>query len=96
MVYAAGEPDHCAGRARYGTGGVSHCLWGPYPIPSHSQGRRTNGHPVGALRRLRRTSNNAGIGRKLVTNVVLQFIGALRWDACRSVEMMKVFMSSKV
>lgn len=42
-----------------------------------------NEHLVEALRRLRRTSNNTNVDRRLVTNVVLQFLNTPRGDAKR-------------
>ena len=42
-----------------------------------------NEHLVEALRRLRRTSNNTNVDRRLVTNVLLQFLSTPRGDAKR-------------
>jgi len=42
-----------------------------------------NEHLVEALRRLRRSSNNTNVDRRLVTNVLLQFLGTPRGDAKR-------------
>jgi len=42
-----------------------------------------NEHLVEALRRLRRTSNNTNVDRRLVTNVLLQFLNTPRGDAKR-------------
>lgn len=42
-----------------------------------------NEHLVEALRRLRRTSNNTSVDRRLVTNVLLQFLNTPRGDAKR-------------
>src|SRR5882757_3105763 len=42
-----------------------------------------NEHLIEALRRLRRTSNNTNIDRRLVTNVLLQFLTTPRGDAKR-------------
>jgi len=42
-----------------------------------------NEHLVEALRRLRRSSNNTNVDRRLVTNVLLQFLGTPRGDTKR-------------
>lgn len=42
-----------------------------------------NEHLVEALRRLRRTSNNTNVDRRLVTNVLLQFLNTPRGDTKR-------------
>jgi len=42
-----------------------------------------NEHLVEALRRLRRSSNNTNVDRRLVTNVLLQFLNTPRGDAKR-------------
>ena len=48
-----------------------------------SQAVIMNEHLVEALRRLRRSSNNTNVDRRLVTNVVLQFLGTPRGDTKR-------------
>lgn len=42
-----------------------------------------NEHLVEALRRLRRSSNNTNVDRRLVTNVLLQFLNTPRGDTKR-------------
>jgi len=48
-----------------------------------SQAVIMNEHLVEALRRLRRTSNNTNVDRRLVTNVILQFLNTPRGDTKR-------------
>lgn len=48
-----------------------------------SQAVIMNEHLVEALRRLRRTSNNTNVDRRLVTNVILQFLSTPRGDTKR-------------
>jgi hypothetical protein len=48
-----------------------------------SQAVIMNEHLVEALRRLRRSSNNTNVDRRLVTNVLLQFLSTPRGDAKR-------------
>jgi hypothetical protein len=62
---------------------VGDCPQNTHPSLNASQAVIMNEHLVEALRRLRRTSNNTNVDRRLVTNVLLQFLSTPRGDAKR-------------